>query len=228
MGHSPWDLQQIYQTRFSGKLEYRARVWNQLVSFFRRWIPPEASVLDLGCGYCEFINQITAAVKYGMDLNPQASASAAREVTILRHDCTKPWPLPDSSLGVVFSSNFFEHLPSKFHLEAALREVWRCLKAGGTLIAMGPNIKFLPGAYWDFYDHHLPLSEVSLTEVLKKCGFVPEMVLPRFLPYTMSDNRRYPVWILRLYLRFRLAWRIFGKQFLVVARKPWPEVTAKV
>jgi hypothetical protein len=62
----------------------------------------------------------------------------------------------------VFTGNLFEHLPGKTHLGHTLRAAFRCLRKGGRLIAMGPNIKFVPGAYWDFYDHHLALTKLSL------------------------------------------------------------------
>ena len=39
-----------------------------LCSFFSRWIPADATVLDLGCGYCEFINAVRARKKYAMDV----------------------------------------------------------------------------------------------------------------------------------------------------------------
>jgi len=42
----------------------------------------------------------------------------------------------------------------------------------------------------------------------------------RFLPYTTrSPLPQHPSFV-ALYLAVPLAWRIFGKQFLVVARKP--------
>jgi hypothetical protein len=85
---------------------------------------------------------------------------------------------------------------------------------------MGPNIKYIPGAYWDFYDHHIALTESSLAEVMKKCGFALDRIDSRFLPYTMSGNRRYPVWLLRLYVMLPVLWPLFGKQFLLIARKP--------
>lgn len=215
------DLQQIYRERFSGALEYRQLVWKQLnSSWFSAWVRPESTVLDLGCGYCEFINNIPARKKYGMDLNPDTAGNAAPGVTILQQDCSQTWQIQPESLDVVFTSNFFEHLPTKTHLEQTLREAWRALKPEGKLIAMGPNIKYVPGAYWDFYDHHIALTELSLTEVMKKCGFVMEKVTARFLPYTMSNDRRYPLWILRLYLLLPMVWPWFGKQFLVIARKP--------
>lgn len=124
-----------------------------------------------------------------------------------------------AKLEVIFTSNFFEHLPAKHALEQTLLEAHKALLPGGLLIAMGPNIKYLPGAYWDFFDHYLPLTELSLIEVLRKCGFEVVFCRDRFLPYTMSDGREYPVWMLRLYLKMPLTWRLFGKQFLVVARK---------
>jgi hypothetical protein len=36
----------------------------------------------------------------------------------------------------------------------------------------------------------------------------------------MVDQRQYPGVFLKLYLRLPLAWRISGKQFLVIATKP--------
>ncbi len=93
------------------------------------------------------------------------------------------------------------------------------LHQGITKVALGPNIRYLPGEYWDFYDHYLALTELSLGEVLTETGFTLEEQIPRFLPYTMSRGGQPPVWMLRLYLKLKFAWPLFGKQFLVVAKK---------
>ena len=91
---------------------------------------------------------------------------------------------------------------------------------------MGPNIKYLPGAYWDFFDHYVELSELSLSEALSNCGFeIEKCVRRRFLPYTMSNGKQYPIWTLQLYLAMPWIWPIFGKQFLVVGRKPFDQLT---
>ena len=84
---------------------------------------------------------------------------------------------------------------------------------------MGPNIKYLLGAYWDFWDHYLPLTELSLREALENRSFKIERCLPGFLPYTIATGPRYPLVFLRIYLRLSIAWEIFGKQFLLVATK---------
>lgn len=154
-----------------------------------------------------------------MDLNPDSRMLADENVVVLEQDCSSSWQVAPGSLDAIFTSNFFEHLPTKRALEATLMEAYRALKPGGRLIAMGPNIKCVPGKYWDFFDHYLPLTELSLAEVLKKCGFTVEVSRERFLPYTMSDAREYPIWTLRVYLFLPVVWKIFGEQFLVVARK---------
>jgi len=105
-------------------------------------------------------------------------------------------------------------------VRAMFAEVRKVLKPGGQFIVVGPNIQYAYREYWDFYDHYLPLSHLSLSEGLLLAGFVPERVIDRFLPYTMQG--RTPTWdiLIKLYLRVPLAWRFMGKQFLVVARKP--------
>ena len=154
-----------------------------------------------------------------MDMNPDARRHAAADVNVLEQDCSQEWNLQAGSLDAVFTSNFFEHLPTKVLLQKTILQAHRALKPGGRLIALGPNIKYLPGAYWDFFDHHLALTELSLSEVLMNSGFEVRVCWPRFLPYTMSTGGEYPIWILRAYLAMPLAWRFFGKQFLIVTEK---------
>ncbi|MGO8700152.1 MAG: class I SAM-dependent methyltransferase [Limisphaerales bacterium] len=214
-------LRKIYQRRFGETAAYRNLVWRELTRvFFNRWVGSEDAVLDLGCGYGEFINNVSAKKKWAMDLNPDASRHLAEDVVFLPQDCSSPWPLPEGSLDEVFTSNFLEHLPNKESLKRTLRQIWGGLKRGGRFIALGPNIKYLPGQYWDFFDHHIALTELSLTEALEVEGFIVEQATPRFLPYTLVNTPRYPLFFLRLYLMFPKLWWIKGKQFLVIARKP--------
>ncbi len=218
--YSPAQLQRLYEKRFAGQRQYRNSIWRILVdSYFARWIPQRAAVLDLGCGHCEFINNVRSETRFGMDLNPDSVQQAGPGVRILSQSCSETWALPDNSLDVVFTSNFFEHLYTKQDLRATLLQAWRCLRPGGRIIAMGPNIRYLPGEYWDFYDHYLALTELSLGEVMTETGFTLEEQIPRFLPYTMSRGRQRPLWMLRLYLTLTFVWPLLGKQFLVVARR---------
>jgi SAM-dependent methyltransferase len=215
------DLERAYRLRFDNIADYRDRVWKLLTrDFFQAYVPVASVVLDLGCGWGEFVRNIQARSKYGMDLNPESQRRLPPDVTFLKQDCAERWPLPDATLDVVFSSNFFEHLPTKASLRATLSEARRCLKPGGRLVCLGPNVRYLPGSYWDFWDHHLPLSERSLGELLELLGFDVEVRLARFLPYSMSQGFRPPLVFLAVYLKLRFLWPVLGKQFLIVARKP--------
>lgn len=217
----PRELQAIYERRFTDtNASYRARLWKVLVTeFFAPLVAPDAAVLDLGCGYGEFINHVQCGRRFAMDLNPQSPRHLQPDVTFLAQDCSQPWTLPDASLDVVFTSNFFEHLPDKLALKQTLREAARCLRPGGRLIALGPNIKYVQGAYWDFWDHFLCLTELSLAEALENNGYTVERAIPRFLPYTTVNQPAYPMAFVRLYLRLPIFWPLFGRQFLVVATR---------
>jgi SAM-dependent methyltransferase len=220
MGWSGQDLASMYARRFEDDRTYRLAVWRILIEdLVGPYLRPDMHVLDLGCGHGEFINQIQVAERFAMDLNPAASSLLDARVKMISQDCSTGWPLPDHTFDVIFSSNFFEHLPDKSACLRTWREAWRTLRPGGRLIALGPNIAALPGHYWDFFDHFVPLSDRSVCEGLQLAGFEIERRSSRTLPYSMSQGRRYPLWALRAYLKIPLAWPLFGKQFLVVARR---------
>lgn len=215
----PRELQTIYERRFETMLGYRMAVWSILVrDFFQRYVSPSAAVLDLGAGYGEFINHVRAGRKIAMDLNPKLRERVTTDVEVILQNCTEPWPLPDRSLDVVFTSNFFEHLPDKAALKRTFGQIRRCLKPDGKLIALGPNIRYLHGAYWDFWDHFLCLTDLSVAEGLETNGFTVQQRLPRFLPYSMVNSPRVPLAAVRAYLKLPLLWHLFGRQFLIVAK----------
>jgi len=222
MSNTPKQLTEIYERRFKNTHAYRLKVWQVLIkNFFSRWINKNGSVLDLGCGYGEFINNIQAQKKWGMDLNPATREKLNKDVQFIEQDCSSKWPLKESEkLDIIFTSNFFEHLPNKKCLSDTLNNAYKALNPGGRLIAMGPNIKYLPGLYWDFYDHHVILTEKSLAEALEIEGFEIEECIPRFLPYTMVGGFEYPLFFIKAYLYLSSIWWIKGRQFLVVAKKP--------
>jgi SAM-dependent methyltransferase len=215
------ELEREYERRFASRSEYRHQVWEILTRrVFQRYVPSGAAVLELGCGWGEFINEIRCGRKYGMDLNPASRRRLAGDVEFLHQDCSQPWPVAEGSLDVIFTSNFFEHLPDKASLGRTLREAYRGLRPGGRILCLGPNIRAIPGAYWDFWDHYLPLTERSLAEGLELAGFRVEESRARFLPYTMARDRNPPLWTVSLYLKLPILWPILGRQFFVVGVRP--------
>jgi len=217
------DVERIYDERFPE--EDRATkddVWRVLCThFFQRYVASDATVLDLGAGFCEFLRHIECGRRIAVDVNPKLSAFVPRGteiVTALSHDL-RQW-ISDSSVDVVFASNFFEHLPDKTTFMATLGEVKRILRQGGKLLALQPNIRILGGAYWDFLDHHVPLSDRSLAEAVTMTGLKVIELVPRFLPYTTKSRIPQHPWLVRLYLSFPPLWRVMGGQAWLVAVKP--------
>ncbi len=215
-------LSRIYDHRFNdAELQAKAVLWQVLCdSFFQQYVPVTGTVLDLGAGSCEFSNAISAGRKLAVDLNPDTKEYAAGDVEVLTTTSSNMNQVSDGSVDTVFTSNFFEHLPSRDELLDTLAECHRVLRTGGLIVVLMPNIRNLPGAYWDYLDHTLPLTHLSLSEALELSGFQITRVEPKFLPYTVKNKTLPPKpGLVRTYLKMPLAWRVLGKQMLVVGRK---------
>src|SRR5512138_3613668 len=100
----------MYTRRFEPNAEYRRAVWNVLVSrFFSRFIAPDFTVLDLGCGYGEFINAVHAKTRIAIDINPAARDKLDADIQFLLQNSSDLWlGVPDNSIDIVFTSNFIE------------------------------------------------------------------------------------------------------------------------
>ncbi len=218
-------LQRIYTRRFpkEGRAQ-KAALWRVLVEeFFQKWIGSGDTVLDLGCGFGDFINAVKCGRRIGVDLNEEAADTIDGDVEFHAASIRDLAFIEDGTLDVVFTSNVLEHLTDKAAVEETLESVHDALRPGGTFIAMGPNVRLVPGTYWDFWDHHVPISDRSLVELLEVIGFEVVDCIPRFLPYTTVSRLPRSPGLVRLYLRFPPVWRLIGKQFVVRARKPGRE-----
>lgn len=214
-------IDRIYQARFDpATIAAKRELWNVLVEhFLQPYVPTDAVVADIGGGYCEFINAIRCQKKYVIDLNPDVKGYAEPDVEIIMSDASEIEALPKATLDVAFASNFFEHLPSKEVLFEVLAEIRRVLKGGGKLLIIQPNIKYAYREYWDFIDHHLPLTEKSLGEALISTGYRVGECIPRFLPFSVNSSPSKSTKLLKLYLKMPLAWKLFGKQTFMVGIK---------
>jgi hypothetical protein len=84
------DLEKTYANRFSGIEAQRSALWQVLTrSYLQRWVKATDVVLDVGAGYCEFINNIQASRKWALDLNPMTAVKAGAGVTVILQDVTK-------------------------------------------------------------------------------------------------------------------------------------------
>jgi SAM-dependent methyltransferase len=209
----------LYDDRFSEReKESKKALWKVLcTSFFQQYISEDACVIDIGAGFCEFINNITCREKYAIDLNENMAAYANPDVKVLRGAGLSI--MHDGMFDVVFMSNFLEHMKSKDDVLHILAEAYRLLKDNGRILVLQPNIRYVYREYWDFFDHHVPLSDKSLSEALRLTGFSIELLIPRFLPYTTKSKFPQHPAIVKTYLRFPFLWKFLGKQAFVIGKK---------
>jgi SAM-dependent methyltransferase len=214
-------LDQTYDARFdeadrAGKMA----IWAEITRYLQRFVRPDAPVLDIACDAGYFIEQVQAKERWASDirdvrdrLSPAIAFIHADGLTLREH-------LPAGHFGTIFMSNYLEHLPSSHAVVEQLRVAHDLLAPGGRLIVVQPNIRLTGAAYWDFIDHHVPLTERSLVEAGDLAGMQTVHLVPRFIPYTTKSRLPQDPRLVRLYLAFPPAWRLLGRQTLYVAERP--------
>ena len=212
-------LQVMYENRFSEESQQRHDLWAVIAQYLQQWIDPRSVVLEVAAGRCEFINNVRAASKIAVDLNPGMTALADDDVETHVCSSTHMVSVKDDSVDVVFVSNFFEHI-SKDDILKTLAEMRRVLRPGGRLIILQPNIRYCARDYWMFFDHVTALDDRSLQEALTLTGYEIEHKVARFLPYTTKRWLPSAPLLVKLYLRCRPAWLVLGAQALFVVRTP--------
>ena len=213
------DLDQLYRHRFSeAEARRKLAVWAEIVAFLGPWLPPGSVVLDIACDEGYFIRNVQGAERWATDIR-DVSAALGDDVHFVQvNGLDLASAVPERNFDVAFMSNYLEHLPSAEAVVAQMRQVHRVLKPKGRMIVLQPNIRYVGGAYWDFLDHKVPLTERSLAEAAETAGFEIERMIPRLLPYTTKSRLPQHPALVRAYLRFPPAWRVLGKQTLLVAR----------
>jgi SAM-dependent methyltransferase len=214
-------LDAVYGARFDerarrGKLE----VWAEITKYLQRFVAADSPALDIGCDAGYFIRHVKASERWATDIRDVADLLPP-EVHFLQADgMTLAEVLPPGHFGTAFMSNYLEHLPSSHTVIDQLRIVKELLTPGGRVVILQPNIRLTGGAYWDFIDHHVPLTERSLVEAGEVAGFRTVQVITRFLPFSTKSRLPQDPRLVRLYLAFPPAWWFLGKQTLYVAERP--------
>ena len=219
------ELSKLYAARFpQQELARKNEIWNVIVEdFLQRYVPETGTVIDAACGYGEFINNIRAQKKIAIDLNEDASRYLQSDVEFRHGESGAVLTSLENTADIVFTSNFLEHLPDKNALNNFLNCVRQALKPQGKYLILGPNLRYLPGEYWDFYDHTLGLSHFSLSEALNLSGFTVKYCVDKFLPYSTKGSLPTHPMLVRMYLKTPIIWKILGKQFFIAAEKSKPQ-----
>lgn len=214
------DSQRLYEYRFDGIEQIsREAVWREIADYLYGVLGKPERVLDPAAGRCEFISAIPARERWAVDEVAYPEAVADAGLTVVTSDIMTA-DLPQDHFDAVFVSNFLEHLPDQTTIATFLRKMRDVMRSGGRIAILGPNFRYCGARYFDCADHNVVLTEIAVAEHLHAAGFRVTRVTPRFLPYSFRGSLPASTRLTRLYLRLPLAWRLLGRQFLLVAEKP--------
>jgi SAM-dependent methyltransferase len=197
----------------------RATIWKAIAGHLAPHVPADAHVVELGAGYCHWINCVRAARRVAVDLWSDLPKHAAPGVEPLVLDIAEGLsPLANASFDVVLASNLLEHFSPDVAAKV-VESIARLLRPGGRVVLIQPNFRHAWRSYFDDYTHRSIFTDVSLPALLRAADFDILDVEPRFLPYSMQGTR-VPItgWLVKAYLMSPV--KPSAGQMLVIARKP--------
>lgn len=194
----------------------RRRVWKAITEDIQKHITGKnEAVLDLGCGYGDFINQISATRRLAVDIEDM-SDHIDPEVQFHQASVQQLGFISDGSLSAVFCSNLLEHLDRE-SINATVSEILRVLRTSGLLVSIQPNFRLSYKRYFDDYTHVSIFTDVSIRGLLVSHGMKIEKIRPRYLPFSMQGLLPKSYWLTKAYLTLRPG--LLAGQMMVVASK---------
>jgi SAM-dependent methyltransferase len=213
------NYQRLYEYRFRDVDQAaRTAVWREIAPYIHDQLGRPERVLDPAAGRGEFINAVPARERWAVDQVAYAEGTYQPDVRSIVSDVFEA-ELPTAHFGGVFVSNFLEHLTAQEAVASFLARMYEAVAPGGRIAIMGPNFRYCAREYFDMADHTLIFTHRAIAEHLYAAGFEPQRVEPRFLPYSFTGWLPPSPGLTRRYLRTPLAWRLVGKQFLVIGRR---------
>lgn len=145
-GDEPWTDEEFY--------EVGAQDWADFAAHWRAYGMPRGSCLEIGCGAGRVTRELARdfdhviAVDVSADMVEYAKLHVPGNVEFAVTDGTS-LPAPRQSVDGVFSVLVLQHLERVDDVERYLREVWRVLRPGGTMMIQVP-IYAWPGSFVGF------------------------------------------------------------------------------
>ena len=195
-------------------------LWTALWRYrFSAMVDAGDAVLDLGAGYCNFINSVTARRRIAVDAWADFPRHLAPGIEHNVGSVTDLDFLQDGSVDFAFASNLFEHL-TQADFSVVLQALRRKLSVQGNLTIVQPNYRYAYKEYFDDFDHKSVYSHTSLRDFLVANGYDVFLVEPRFMP--LSVKGRLPVHPLLIRAWLASPIKPTGKQMLLRARPKRP------
>jgi SAM-dependent methyltransferase len=213
------NFERLYSYRFRDvDQDGRVAVWRKIAPHVHEVMGRPQKVLDPAAGRGEFIGAVPARETWAVDAVSYEQAAHKPDTNVVVSPIMDA-ELPAGHFDGVYVSNFLEHLYDQEAIHQFLVKMLGVMEPGGRIAIMGPNYRYCAKEYWDFADHYVALTHVAIQEHLYSAGFEIERTIRRYLPYSFGSRLPTAPWMVDLYLRTPLAWKVLGKQFLVVGRK---------
>ena len=204
-----------FKTRF--KLDIRRNyIWGKIALYIDKKDPARNSILELGAGYCDWINNTRGESRIASDISSGLSKYAGPSVRFITSSSTDLSHLKNSIFDRVQMSNLLEHLTIE-EVNKTIVEISKLLKKGGSVVVIQPNYRYSYKTYFDDYTHRTVFSHISLIDLFSSYGFKVVLSQKKFLPFTLKSKFGHTYKLINLYLHFPI--KLFAGQMLVIFEK---------
>jgi ubiquinone/menaquinone biosynthesis C-methylase UbiE len=191
-------------------------LWQTLThEFFSQYIDAGDTVVELGAGWCDFINNVEAKRRIAVDLWPGIADRVGPGVEAIVSSATDLSGIETNTVNVVFASNLLEHLTHE-QIDELLDHARRILVPGGRLILVQPNYRLCAKNYFDDFTHVSVWSDIGMSTFLESRGWELEEVQGRFLPLTVKSRLPVSSKLISAYLRSPI--KPLAGQMLLIAK----------
>jgi SAM-dependent methyltransferase len=203
----------------------------------RRNCPGAKDIVEIGTGHGGLAGVLRSeGYGYvGYEPRERLATMAVEAGFTMRNALVPPLLEGDSSCDVILMSHVFEHMGSIGQAQEFLSEARRCLRPGGTLILLSPDLLDFGADFWNIdYTHAFPTTLHRVKQMLNDSELEPVRStfvygsLPYFPGYFLNLGMKafrfvfHPILELA-YPRMPRLYTIrttFSRSFLVLARKP--------
>lgn len=215
----------VYSVEKKPFTKYPKKLIKELVKRFDLTI--DSSILELGCGRGEFLNEfIELGMKgFGVDISNYAK-DFCKNAEIKVSDITKEkLPYPDNYFDIIYSKSFIEHF---YYPDEVFKEAYRVLKPSGIFINLTPEWQYIYKSFYEDFTHRTPFTKKSLEDIYLITGFKDVKVESfKQLPVLWNNNIavkklfKFFSEVTRLlvpdYFRLKFKWIRFSKEIMLLS-----------
>src|SRR4030042_2413183 len=162
----------------------RDLVWIEINNYLQKIINFGDFVVEVGSGYCNWINSVKAKNKIAIDKFIDPKKFCKENIKPILGDYSEISQLKNNSVNTFLLSNFLEHLTNK-EVKECIKLIRLKLKSEGIIVVIQPNYRLSVKRYFDDPTHISVWDDKSLPNFFKSNGFKIIRVAPKFLPLTM-------------------------------------------